>query len=384
MNSTSARTWWAVGDPQAPFETFRRILQHHGLLRADGRLRDEVGLVSMGDHFDYGTGPDVAEIGRNGEQILRWFASHAREQVVILLGNHDTCRVQEFAFESDASFREARAAAARVQALAPDPGEAASNEYQRALARFRAEFPRIPTPGLVTRDFSSFNVEQRALVQTLLVERRFALAAVGTVEGDPVLLNHAGVTELQLEHLGLSKTARPEEVAAALNRFLWQRVERAQEAWCRGEAAALDLSPLHVAGAAGQEGHGLLYHRPANPDRPGEVDRGWEFGAGRARRYSPKSLPLGLVQVCGHSGHKRLRTELQPWVSADALQVERGGLRTLTRLPDGRVNYQMGIHPPPEGGAAVYLVDADMNRIAPETYPLLRLGAVEVPGELAP
>ena len=50
----------AIGDPQAPLQTFLSILDHHQLLGDHGRLRDEVMLVSMGDHFDYGT-PEARE-----------------------------------------------------------------------------------------------------------------------------------------------------------------------------------------------------------------------------------------------------------------------------------------------------------------------------------
>ena len=66
----------AIGDPQAPFVTFLGVLQHHRLLGADGRLRADVHLVSMGDHFDFGK-PDVREQATaDGEAILRWLADH--------------------------------------------------------------------------------------------------------------------------------------------------------------------------------------------------------------------------------------------------------------------------------------------------------------------
>ena len=42
----------AMGDPQAPFATVLAVLDRHGLLKNDGQLRDDVQLVSMGDHFD--------------------------------------------------------------------------------------------------------------------------------------------------------------------------------------------------------------------------------------------------------------------------------------------------------------------------------------------
>jgi hypothetical protein len=79
-------------------------LQHQGLLGADGRLRADVHLVSMGDHFDFGK-PDVREQATaDGEAILRWLADHPPEQVTILLGNHDLARVCELRGYSDEAF----------------------------------------------------------------------------------------------------------------------------------------------------------------------------------------------------------------------------------------------------------------------------------------
>jgi len=334
-------------------------------------LKPEVGLVSMGDHFDYGRGPDYDEIGRNGEQILTWLASHPKDQVVILFGNHDLCRVQELAFETDESFALEQAAAREVEALSADPVA-----YEKARAEFRERFPRVPTPGLWNRDFASFRVRQRELVQKLLLEDRVQLAAEARLSnGKVVLLNHAGVTMTQLEQLGFTTVPAPNELADRLNAFLRERVQRVADAWRRGEHAALDLSPLHVAGSPGREGHGLLYHRPSNPDRPGAFDKKWEFDPAGARRYSPKSLPLGLVQVVGHSGHHKLRTELEPWVADDAKAHERGGLRTLTW--DGQdVEYRMGVIPPGPGAAALILIDGEMSQVEADAYPLLELERV--------
>jgi hypothetical protein len=82
------------------------------------------------------------------------------------------------------------------------------------------------------------------------------------------------------------------------------------------------------------------------------------------------------VQVCGHSGHKKLRVELRPWVEPDALAQEAGGLRTLSCDGDV-VRYRMGIHPSAPTAATVHLIDGEMNSTDPAGYPLLRLASVD-------
>ena len=56
-----------------------------------------------------------------------------------------------------------------------------------------------------------------------------------------------------------------------------------RDAWERGEAAPLSLAPLYLPASALEEAGGLLYHRPAHPQRPpgerGVPDFGWEFTA---------------------------------------------------------------------------------------------------------
>src|SRR5207244_1803045 len=65
----------AVGDPQAPVETFFAILDRHGLLAGDGRLAADVSLVSMGDHFDWGGRGDRGRARASGLEILAWLAA---------------------------------------------------------------------------------------------------------------------------------------------------------------------------------------------------------------------------------------------------------------------------------------------------------------------
>ena len=59
----------AIGDPQASFETFVRILDGHGLLDDEGALASDVHLVSMGDHFDYGKPELRAQATKAGSKL---------------------------------------------------------------------------------------------------------------------------------------------------------------------------------------------------------------------------------------------------------------------------------------------------------------------------
>jgi hypothetical protein len=95
----------AIGDPQTTLEKLLRILDEHDLLGDDGRLDPDVRLLSIGDHFDFDGGAASPEtIGQEGRRIVRWLAEHPPDQVVLLLGNHDTARVMELAFETDEGF----------------------------------------------------------------------------------------------------------------------------------------------------------------------------------------------------------------------------------------------------------------------------------------
>lgn len=344
----SSRRWFAIGDPQTTFERFRGILGHHGLLDAAGNLRDEVGLVSMGDHFDFDHGKHDRTLeasGREGTQILSWLAQHAPEQVVILMGNHDVARVMELAFESDASFAEARAMA------------------KSAPEAFFDAFPRIPKPDIALRDYASFAVHQRDLVQRLLLERRMLLAAVGYRDGRPLLMTHAGVTTGQIDQLGAS--SEPRAIADALQRHLAKAVELVAANWRNGELVALDLRPLHVGGTSRQEGGGLLYQRVSRR----------EDASGR--RFHPHALPRGLAQVWGHTGHHKCKEELEDaWIADDARARPRGGLRTLAVDASG-IRYTARVEPAREDAATVYMIDIEMSRPEVTDLPLLELDAVE-------
>lgn len=357
----------AMGDPQTTHQRLLEVLDRHALLGAEGLLAPDVGLVSVGDHFDFGpTALEADAIGAEGLRSLRWLAAHPPDQVVLLAGNHDLSRVQELGLETDESFAEARALALRVFAEARAGGDAS-----RLERGFTERFPTIATSELARRDYSSFTEEQRALVQALLVSGRMVVAHAATlVTGEPLLLTHAGVTSRELAML--SGPASAEAIAAALNAFARAAIDRVREPWEQGERAQLDLGPLHVFGREGREGGGLFYHRPARPHRPAS-DAAWEFFSEAPRRYDPRSLPHGLVQACGHSGHRKCRRELDGWVMPSA-EYTHGGLRTLAVLGD-EVRYEGSIMPPRAGEATLYLIDADMNATAPDRYALLPLAA---------
>jgi hypothetical protein len=351
----------AIGDPQSPIDKVFAILERAGALGPDGMLRAEVALVSIGDHFDWAG--DLAEAQIHGLRLLRWLAEHPPDQAVILAGNHDLSRVTELWRVTDAQFTAARLLAEQIAAA---PGDA------ELEARFLREHADLPTPEVARRDYSAFTEPQRAFVQALLLHGRLALACAGrTLDGRALLLTHAGVTRRELAILGAEGERDPGALARRLADALAAAVDEVRPRWAAGEPARLRLEPLHIAGAGGREGGGLLYHRPSiRPD-----------ATAAPRRFDPRTLPLGLLQACGHAGHRKCRGDLGDWVAASALAVERGGLRTL-RTDGERVVYEMGIQPvaPHEGG--LYMIDAEMNSVAAVDYPLLELAAIEA--SLAP
>lgn len=337
------RRWFVLGDPQAPHDRVRASLARAGLLTPDHRLRDDVGLVSLGDHFDFPGDPD------DGARTLAWLASHPSPQCVILAGNHDLARVMDLARVTDEDFAAARHASS--QALAPQD--------------FSRRFPHVPTAALAARDYHHFSAAQRAQVSSLLRAGRVALAATATLrDGGEALLTHAGVTARELGLLGVG--ADPRGIAGSLNDALRAAVSR----WREGDA--LDLGALHVAGAAGEEGGGMLYHRPAHPD--GADPDAWRED--RPRRFDPRALPRGVVQVCGHTGHAKCRALLGAWVDDEARAVRSGGARTLS-VRGGAVRYAMGLRAREGDDATLYLLDGDLPR-CDDDPPLMEVAAVTV------
>lgn len=341
-----------MGDPQAPFAKVRELLEGHGLLRPSGdRLADDVVLVSIGDHFDYDhRDPDAC--AREGLTTLRWLASHDPAQVVILFGNHDAARVMELATITDEEFAAAREAAHRLTA------------HDFALA-----YPTLPAPGVIGRDYASFTSEQRALVVELLLAGRFHLAITGELlDGRTALITHAGVTKREVALLGVRTAVEP--IAAALEQTLAAAVERVATDWERGWLAPLSLAPLHHAAPPGEEGGGLLYHRPSNPES------GSEFHPERPRRFDSRTLPA-ITQVAGHSGHAKCVQELAGWCQPGAHARRHGGIRTL-RVAGASCTYDMGVLPALDGAADLILIDGELRRLPAFDVALLEVRGVAV------
>jgi len=363
---------FVMGDPQAPFAKVLEVLDWHGALDGDRIARDVV-LVSIGDHFDYDVKhPEIA--GREGLALLRWLASHPPEQVVLLLGNHDASRVMELARLTDAEFQAARTLARSIDDTERIAGTAAAEE--RARCEFTAAFPELPPPGVVGRDYASFSTEQRALVQALLLAGRFELARVGELpDGRTALLTHAGVTSRELGLLDI--TAAPLDaraIAAGLQARLAAALDEVRADWQRGACTPLSLEPLHVPGGRGEEGGGLLYHRPSNPERD-DAGKAWRLAPARPRRFDPRTLPGGITQIVGHSGHAKCVHELGPWVAEPAKARKHGGIRTLRVAPD-RVLYDMGIAPRADDVADLILIDGELRRVPAREVALLPLARV--------
>jgi Calcineurin-like phosphoesterase len=354
----------AIGDLQASSQRIFEVLAYHDLLDAEGRIRGDVQLLSVGDHFDYGTraGGLLGQARRDGHDVLAYLAAHHPEQVVILFGNHDAARVMELAGASDERFEEAVPLVAELVALRATDPEA----YRARLADYVARFPELPAPEQVHRDYSAFSSGQRKLVQEMLMAGRIRLAGTARLPtGELVLATHAGVTMREVAMLGVSSITAA-ELAPALTRRLEAAVAAVAPAWQRGELAALSLAPLHLPCAIGREGMpelpeggGLLYHRPSDPDRPG-VDRQWAAAPGRPRRFHPRSLPAGVLQLVGHTGHPKCVEELARWTES-SMREEPCGRRSL-RVRGDDIRYQLGACRPDEGEAVLYLIDPSLSR----------------------
>lgn len=316
---------FAIGDPQAPFERFQAAIAGHS-----GHL------ISVGDHFDFHP-KHAANPGAEGVRILTWLAEH---DTTILAGNHDLVRVMELAVFDDRTFAEAR-----------DAGD----------ATFAQRYPNVPTKGVVTRDFSSYSVEQRALVQRLLLTKRMRMATAAELhDGTPVLITHAGVTQPILDELSLGNERDVHLLAQGLNAWLDAQVERVRAQWERGEAAPLELPLPHRKSAPGIEAGGPFYHRPSLVDGAPGTWHARSFEPQIRRRYRPNELPRGLVQVCGHTTDKKCVEEL----GLDRKPIT-GRIRALT--PD---DYGLGVG---EGDTRLILIDGALSES--DGYELLPLRA---------
>jgi Calcineurin-like phosphoesterase len=328
-----ARSFVAIGDPQAPLTRFLDVLDVHGLLGDDGRLRSDVGLISIGDHFDWGPVAARARAAHDGLALLAWLAAHPRDQAILIAGNHDLARVCELWDYDDGRFM-------RAQALA-DGAYFGDDAY--AKAAFHAENPTLSSAEMVARDLSTFKSPQRDLVSMLLEDARLVLAH----DQGGRLFVHAGVTVDELEVLGLMDTRDAATIARALNDAL-------REAW-RGHVGALVIPGLHAPGDAVREGEGMLFHRASVLDSTEE--RALRDRPAPRRRFSPQRLPRGLVQVIGHIQDKKTRTLL----ALDAAH-EHGRLRTLD-VDGPSLRYTYGVPAEQASAARVIHIDAGMQHV---------------------
>ena len=345
-----SRPWrFAIGDPQADITRFFAVLDRHGLLGADGGLRPEVQLVSVGDHFDWGPASERDQVALSGTRLVAWMASHPADQAVLLLGNHDLGRVGELADFTDARFAAAQAEA-DVLYRGGDPDAARERD-------FLARYPEVPTVELIARDFGTFREEQRTWVEFLLRARRFRVAHAAS---EHLLVLHAGVTREDLNELGVPepRQAHAPAAAEALNRAL----DSAVDAWKRGPFCIPGLH--HPGNAVYGEGRGIFYQRPSR--RP--EDAALQAATPR-RRFDPHRLPSGLIQVVGHTRDKRSRELL-----AATHEAPRDGvLRHL--ITDGtQLHYGVGApRPIGEREAAVIFTDGGMRESPLELFELLDL-----------
>ncbi len=351
---------FAIGDPQAPAPRFFAVLDHQGLLGDDGWLRPDVALVSLGDHFDF-PNATIEMQRREGCRILGWLAAHAPAQAPILLGNHDLARVTELCEVDEQTFACANAMGRLIYALEHAAG--AGRVTEELTRRFHLSFPAIATPELAARDYASHGTVQRELVVGLLLEGRARLGLAASSQGTPLLCVHAGLTARQLELLGAPAEAGA--LAAALDGHLAAAVERVRRAWEDGARPPLDLAPLHVAGRAGAEGGGAFYHRPAFPSS------GPTWDPVRPRRFDPRTLPPGLRQVVGHTGHSTAIKRLREWAGEHSHDTV-GPVRTL-RVRGADVSYALGVAPIAADEAGLWMIDGTMARCAPERYELFPL-----------
>ena len=341
---------FVIGDPQADFTRFLAVLDRQGLLDVTGRLRSEVQLISVGDHFDWGKPAEREAVAVSAVQLLAWMALHPADQALLLLGNHDLARVGELADFTDARFAAAQVEADALYYQGTDVDEARERD-------FLARHPEFPNVELVARDFGTFREEQRQWVEHLLRARRFRVAHAAA---EHLLVLHGGVTREDLRALGL-----PEEQdaqAPLLARALNQALDTAVDAWTRG--------PLHIPGlyrpgdAAYGEGRGIFYHRPSQSPEDAH-----HRASTPRRRFDPRRLPLGLTQVVGHTRDKRCRELLVLPLG----ESHDGVLRHL--VTDGTtVHYHLGVPRSVSAHAAVLLfTDGGMRESPLESFQLFDL-----------
>jgi hypothetical protein len=347
----------AIGDPQAPLETFLTILDQHGAIDDSGAIPKDTALISMGDHFDWGSRGERERAADDAIALVAWLASHPADQVVMIAGNHDLARVGELSsVVDDDTFARVRSEA---DGIAKNDA-AANSEFAKKTGFASAE--------IVHRDLSTFRVEQRLAVEALLRARRLRLAFA---RGD-LLFVHAGVTLKEIAAVGVdtlmaprddddsSKSrTRPAAIANALNAALDAAVDAREGS---GNREPLVIEGVHVPGDATREGFGALYHRPARAISDEQRREG--------RRFDPRTLPRGTVQLVGHVRDKKCRELLGDWCDDAAHAL--GVLRHLV-VDDGGVRYRHGVPDRIDRRAAtIIFLDGGMNdvRAQPDVYEL--------------
>lgn len=360
-----------MGDPQAPFAKVKEVLARRGLLAGD-RITGR--LLSIGDHFDWGTVDDRADAAHDGEALLSWLASHDPNDVVILAGNHDLARVGELNDVDDARF-------AYLQRLADRHYHGVSKD-DHSQERIDAEFaffracPTLPSTEIVARDLSTYRHSQHRLVRRLLIERRMRLAHA---EGG-LLFTHAGITRKALTRIGVDDATAAsvdgaDVIAASLNRALDEAVARHL---VHSSTSPLVLPGLHRPADAIAEGDGVLYHRPTWVAKDQWLE---------PRRFDPRRLPAGVWQVVGHVRDKRCVSSLRPHKHAppsavgwtDVVEARPGVLRHLIAW-NNTVMYRHGLPPPrnevPRDAAVMIFIDGALSECPVESYELLDLRAL--------
>jgi hypothetical protein len=357
----------AIGDAQAPIETFLEILDRHDLLADDGALHPSVQLVSLGDHFDWGRPDETALAAQSGFRLLSWLASHSADQTVLMASNHDLARVGELAGFDDDSFAAARAEATRIRAIPfGSPGRA---ERRRALLD---ALPEVPSIGVLARDWASFETRQRDLVAALLVARRYRAAWAAA---DDVLVVHAAVTPDDVAAVGAP--ARAAGDARAMADAVQASFDATIAAWDR--STPFSPEPLYRPGSfESGESRGIFVQRPADPDA--ETNDSDLFEGPPRRRFDPRGLHPGVTIVCGHIRDNKCRELMPDWCD-DEDDAKDGPIRHLWADRE-RVRYERGV-PDDEARAAaahgeralMLFVDGGMNHAPPTAYELLDLDA---------
>ena len=337
---TTRRKLVAMGDPQAPFERVMEVLRANSCLGQHDKLAGDVHLVVMGDYFDYGAQSDRADAAAAAAKLLGWFVSHAEEQVTLLLGNHDLARIGELLRFDDATF-------ARAQTEA-DAGYY-DEKPQRPEEEFKQEFD-VPGWELVARDFTAFRERQKKLVVDALSAKRLRAAYAPAAD---TLMVHAGVTQDNLQSLGIPAERDARIIAQRLNRALYE----AFDLWRSNPQAPFFIPGLHAPGSQRGEGTGIFYHRPSLDAKEGD-----------GRRFHPSRLPTGLMQVIGHIGDKKCRELLE----ANPEEAKNGPIRHLS-VKGSEIRYARGL--PQEAGsehATVIFIDGTLRDAEPSEYELYR------------